>query len=428
MSVRTVKIAFLGMGNIGSGVYTALGLNGEGIAHREGLHFELVRALVRDTTKPRPPGVQPYMLTQDFEDILEDPQIEIVAEFLGGVEPASDYMARLLRAGKTVVTANKEAVAYRWPMLEAAAREGNTGLYYEASVCGGIPVIKTINESMQANEISEIKGIINGTTNYMLSRMSDEGLSYADALAEAQRLGFAEPDPTNDVEGIDAACKLSILTSLAFHTKIPVDRIFREGITKLSPGDVAQGRELGYEIKMLAIGKKRGHCVETRIHPTFIPREHPLASVRGSYNAVYLQGNTVGSLMLYGRGAGDLPTASAIVSDLITAAKAPKHRYNTFINADDVDPGTQIALDWDSRYFLHLDVHDRPGVLADIAGVLAAQNISIASLVQKGWGTDTAPIYMITHRTRERAMAAALQEFKALPSICSVAGVIRVEE
>lgn len=428
MSERIVKIAFLGMGNIGSGVFTALGLNGEGIAHREGLRFDVVRALVRDRTKPRPPGVQPYMLTQSFEDILNDPQIEIVAEFLGGAEPAAGYMARLLRSGKTVVTANKEAVAYRWPVLEAAAREGHAGLYYEASVCGGIPIIKTINESMQANEISEIKGIINGTTNYMLSRMSDEGLSYGEALEEAQRMGYAEPDPTNDVEGIDAACKLSILSSLAFHTKVPVDSIYRQGITGLLSSDIAQGREMGYEIKMLAIGKKRGHCVETRIHPTFIPREHPLAAVRGSYNAVFLQGNTVGSLMLYGRGAGDLPTASAIVSDLITAAKAPQHRYSTFINADKVDPGTQIALDWDSRYFLHLDVQDRPGVLADIAGALAAQNISIASLVQKGWGTATAPIYMVTHRTRERAMMAALAELKTLSVIQSVAGMIRVEE
>ena len=428
MSVRTVKMAFLGLGNIGGGVFTALGLNREGIAHREGLRFELKYALVRDLNKPRAPGVQPQMLTTNFDDILNDPEIKLVAEFMGGVEPSSTYLEQLLLAGKTVVTANKEAIAYRWSQLEAAARKGGAGLYYEASVCGGIPIIKTINESMQANEIDEIKGIINGTTNYMLSRMSDDGLSYCDALADAQRLGIAEPDPTNDVEGIDAACKLSILLSLAFHTKVPVERVFRQGITQLNAGDIAQGKELGYEIKMLAIGKKQGHCVEARIHPTFIPREHPLAAVRGSYNAVFLQGNTVGSLMLYGKGAGDMPTASAIISDMVTAAKAEHHRYNTFSNSIDVDPDTQIAQDWDTRYFLHLEVQDRPGVLADIAGVLARHNVSIASLVQKGWDTDMAPIYMITHRTRERAMTAAIEELRALPCIGSVPGIIRVED
>jgi homoserine dehydrogenase len=347
---------------------------------------------------------------------------------MGGIEPAFGYMKKLLQAGKTVVTANKEVVAHRWPELERAAKKGGAGLYYEASVCGGIPVIKTIVESLQANEITGILGIINGTTNHVLSRMSNAGIGYSEALGEARREGLAEPDPSNDVGGHDAACKLSILASIAFHAKVPVGRVFRQGITEITPADIAQGRELGYEIKLLAIGKKRGHTIEARVHPTFIPREHPLASVHGSNNAVFLQGNAVGGLMLYGQGAGSLPTASAVISDMITAAKAETHRYSTFENTEDVSPEVEIATDWDTRYFLHLEVMDRPGVLAEVAGVLAKHGVSISSVVQKGWEMDVVPIFIITHRTRERAMSEAIEEIKTLPSIVKVSGLIRVEE
>lgn len=428
MSEKVVKVAFLGLGNIGGGVFTTLLMNGEGIAHREGLRFQLKKALVRDLNKPRPVGVVREMLTTSLDDILNDPEITLVAEFLGGVEPAFGYLSQVLLAGKSVVTANKEVIAHRWPELEQAARQGGAGLYYEASVCGGIPVIKTINESLQANEISGIKGIINGTTNHMLSRMSSAGLGYADALAEAQRQGLAEPDPTNDVGGHDAACKLSILASIAFHAKVPVDSVYRQGITAITPADIAQGRELGYEIKLLAVGKKHGRTIEARVHPTFIPKEHPLSSVHGSYNAVFLEGNAVGSLMLYGRGAGDMPTASAIISDLITAAKACDHRYSTFDNTAPASPQVEVATDWDTRYFMHLEVMDQPGVLADIAGVLARHNVSICSCVQKGWDMNVVPIFIITHRTREKAMTEAMDEMKKLPSIVEVAGLIPVED
>ncbi len=428
MSERAVKIAFLGLGNIGGGVFTTLIMNGEGIAHREGLRFQVKRALVRNLDKPRPVGVLREMLTTNLDDILNDPDITVVAEFLGGVEPAFTYLSKVLLAGKTVVTANKEVIAHRWPELEQAARQGGAGLYYEASVGGGIPVIKTINESLQANELTVIKGIINGTTNHMLSRMSQAGIGYAEAILEAQRQGLAEPDPTNDVEGYDAACKLSILASIAFHAKVPVGSVYRQGITAVTPTDIAQGRELGYEIKLLAIGKKHGRTIEARVHPTFIPREHPLSSVSGSYNAIFLEGNAVGNLMLYGRGAGDLPTASAIISDLITAAKANHHRYNTFDNTQPSSTFVDIASDWDTRYFLHLDVLDKPGVLAEVAGVLARHNVSIASCVQRGWDMNTVPLFIITHRTREKAMTSAVEELRRLPSIQNVAGLIRVED
>ena len=428
MEVRTVKIGLLGLGNIGAGVFNALMLNGDGIAHREGLRFEIVRALVRDEQKTRPTGVRPEILTTRFEDILNDDSIELVAEFLGGVEPAGTYLAALLRAGKTVVTANKEAVAHRWVELEQAARQGSAGLYYEASVCGGIPIIKLINESMQANEISEIKGIINGTTNYILSQMSNAGVSYGEALAEASAKGIAEPDPTNDVEGHDAACKLSILTSLAFHSRVPVDRVFRRGITEITAEDIALGSELGYELKLLAIGKKRGREIEARVHPTFIPKDHPLASVRGSFNAVYVHGNAVGSLMLYGRGAGDFPTASAIISDLVTAAKATQHRYNTFNNSAELPCDVDLTTDWETRFFLHMEVLDQPGVLADVAGELARHGVSISSCVQKGWDMPVVPLYIVTHRTRELSMAAAIKALRGLQSIAGIPGIIRVED
>ncbi len=428
MSEKVVKVGFLGLGNIGGGVFSTLIMNGEGIAHREGLRFQVKRALVRNPDKPRPVGVRREILTTNLDDILNDPEITIVAEFLGGVEPAFSHLSKVLLAGKTVVTANKEVIAHRWPELEKAARQGGAGLYYEASVGGGIPVIKTINESLQANELSVIKGIINGTTNHMLSRMSEAGIGYAAALQEAQRQGLAEPDPTNDVGGHDAACKLAILASLAFHAKVPVNSVFRQGITALTPGDIALGRELGYEIKLLAIGKKLGHTIEARVHPTFIPKEHPLSSVSGSYNAIFLEGNAVGNLMLYGRGAGDLPTASAIISDLVTAAKACEHRYNTFDNTAERNDQVEIATDWDTRYFLHLDVLDKPGVLAEIAGVLARHNVSIASCVQKGWQMNAVPLYIITHRTREKAMTEAMEEMRRLPSIQTIAALIRVED
>ncbi len=427
MYAKVVKVGLLGLGNIGTGVFNALMLNGEGIAHREGVRFEIVRALVRDESKTRPAGVRSEILTTRFEDILEDESIGLVAEFLGGVEPAATYLTALLRAGKTVVTANKEAVAHRWPQLEAAARESGAGLYYEASVCGGIPIIKLINESLQANEISEVKGIINGTTNYILSKMSAEGMSYEEALAEASAKGIAEPDPTNDVEGYDAVCKLSILSSLAFHAHVPVDRVFRRGITDITAQEIAIGRELGYEIKLLAVGKKRGQTIEARVHPTFIPSSHPLAAVRGSFNAVYVHGNAVGSLMLYGRGAGDFPTASAIISDMVTASKTTQHRYNTFHN-DDTTDDVDVSSDWETRFFLHMEVLDQPGVLAEVAGELARHGVSISSCVQRGWDMPVVPLYIVTHRTHERSMDAALKALRGLKTIASIPGIIRVED
>ncbi|MDD3244383.1 MAG: homoserine dehydrogenase [Eubacteriales bacterium] len=426
--MKQVNVIFLGCGNIGGGVFRLLQMNAAGIAHREGMQFNIVGALVRSVNKPRPEGFPTQCLTTSFDELLAKPDVQLAAEFLGGVEPASTYMETLLRRGVSVVTANKEAIAHNWPRLEAAARAGGAGLYFEASVCGGIPVIKSLYSSLQANDIQQVKGIINGTTNYMLCRMSQGHLDYSQALEEAQAKGYAEPDPTNDVGGGDAACKLSILSSIAFHTKVPLEDIFREGITGITPQDIETGRELGYDIKMLAIGKKHEDRVEARVHPTFLPLDHPLTAVKDSYNAVYVTGNAVGNLMYYGKGAGDLPTASAMVSDMVTAARTAHHRYNTFANTEGAPAEMPIAQDWTTRFYLRMTALDMPGVLAAMAGVLAHHGISIATCSQKGYGHEQVPIVLITHPTWESAMRQAVCELAQLPQIKQVDALIRVEE
>lgn len=428
--MKQVNVVFLGLGNIGSGVYQLLEMNARGIAHREGVQFYVAAALVRNPDKPRTAPIPREKLTDSFEELLTLKDIQVAAEFMGGVEPASTYMEQLLRRGVSVVTANKEAIAHSWPRLEAAARAGKAGLYFEASVCGGIPVIRSLYQSLQANDIHQLKGIINGTTNYMLCRMSEAGLDYASALWEAQNKGYAEPDPTNDVSGADAACKLSILASIAFHSKVPLGSIYTQGITDIAPEDIETARQLGYDIKMLAIAKKHEHCIEARVHPTFIPLDHPLTSVKDSYNAVFITGNAVGNLMYYGRGAGDLPTASAMVSDMLMACETKEHRYNTFRNTDDEPPEMPIAGDWLTRFYLRVTARDMPGVLAKMAGVLAGHGISIDTCIQKQkcYGQEYVPVVTITHPTMESAMQSAVRQITDLDEIQKVAALIRVEE
>ena len=284
--MKKVNIGFLGCGNIGAGVWRLLREFGEEIGRREQLCFELRRALVRDVHKARGVDLPEKLLTDRPEDVLCDPQIEIVLEFMGGEEPAAAYIERALRSGKTVVTANKMALSTHWAALSAAAAQSGAGLYFEASVCGAIPVIRAMTDSLQANRVESLMGIINGTTNYILTRMTREGSRFDDVLYDAQRLGLAEPDPTADVEGYDAAYKLSILSSLAFHTHVPVESVYREGITKISPIDIACGQEMGLTLKLLAVAKRCGDTVEARVHPTFVPSAHPLASVSDAFNAV----------------------------------------------------------------------------------------------------------------------------------------------
>ena len=420
--MEKIAIGFLGCGNIGSGVYRLLGERGGEIARNEGVSFTVKRALVRSLAKKRACDVPQEILTDRPEDVLDDPQIGIVMEFMGGAEPAASYIIRALSAGKTVVTANKMALATRWNDIISAAERYGAGLYFEASVCGAIPIIRAMSDSLQANRIESVMGIINGTTNYLLSRMSSEGAAYADVLADAQRLGLAEPDPTADVEGFDAAYKLSILASLAFHRHVPVESVYREGITAVTPLDVQCGREFGLTLKLLAIAKQENGRIQVRVHPTFVPDAHPLASVSDAFNAVYVDGSACGEMMFYGRGAGDMPTASALVSDLIKAARTKRHLLPAVS-----DEPCEMADDWSCVHFVRLLAKDEPGVLSLVSGKLAAHGVSIASMVQKGEPDENGYVQMIflTHRASERAVRSALAELDGEKvSTCSV---IRVE-
>ena len=425
--MKEVIIGFLGCGNVGGGVWNLLDNFRKEIAHRnDGLSIKVKKVLVRDVNKARTCAVPAELLTTDVEEVVSDPEISIVVEFMGGEQPATEYMLRALRAGKTVVTANKVALALNWHRFQAEAQVRNVGLYYEASVCGAIPIINVLQNSLQANRIGHMMGIINGTTNYILSRMYENGEDYKDVLGDAQRLGLAEPNPAADVEGLDAAYKLSIMASLAFHGRVPFPKVYTEGITKLTAMDISCGKEMGYVLKLLAIAKRENSTVQVRVHPTFLPDTHPLASVNGSFNAVYLQGHACQEMMLQGRGAGDMPTASAVVSDILRAATAEIHLHPTFANTAEADPSLIFDDNWQSQYFIRLAVEDKPGVLARMAGWLAQEDISIATVRQKGKNdNDRVQLIIVTHAAPEKSLRKALKSFDA--DLCSVESVIRVE-
>jgi homoserine dehydrogenase len=387
---------------------------------RESVKLNIKKILVRDIYKKRSISVPKDLLTTNPLDILDDPEITLVVEALGGDMPAAEYIKHALMAGKSVVTANKLALATHWRDLLTTASKYGSKLYFEAGVCGAIPIIRTVTDSLQANRIDRLYGIINGTTNYILSEMSQKGVSYADALFEAQKLGIAEPDPTADVEGGDAACKLAILSTLAFHSLVPLDEIYSRGITTITPLDIQYGKDLGYALKLLATSKREGDIVCSRVHPTFVPQSHPLASVSGSYNAVYLFGHACGEMMLFGRGAGDYPTASAVVSDMITAARgesAPQYRMTS---------ESTITPNWESRYFIRLKALDKPGVLGTIAGILGKHKVSIASMRQNPTGETHAPLLFVTHLAHELDVRAALAEIGE--DIATIENVIYVED
>ncbi len=424
--MRNVQIGFLGLGNIGCGVWTLLSTFAADIAHRDGLTITVKRVLVRDVDKPRPASVPRELLTTDPDDVLRDPEITLVVECMGGEEPATAYIARALESGKTVVTANKMAMALNWHVMHAAAKKGGAGLYFEASVCGALPVVRTLTDSLQANHIGVLMGIINGTTNYILTRMTEQGEDYAAVLKDAQALGLAEPDPTSDVEGYDAAYKLSILSSLAFHARIPVACVYREGIAGVDARDIAYGRDMGYTLKLLAIAKREGSTVEARVHPAFIPTGHPLSSVSGALNAVYLEGHACKEMMLMGHGAGSMPTASAIVSDLLYALLHEKPVHPSFQIGDTLSEEITVADDWRSRYYVRLSAADEPGVLSHITSAFGENGVSIFSLVQRGAETPgCVPIVLVTHMAWESRVKRALAAIS--PSFAQVRSMLRVE-
>ncbi|MDR2634853.1 MAG: homoserine dehydrogenase [Clostridiales bacterium] len=426
--MKKVGVALLGLGVVGGGAYEILKKHRDFFKKTQDIDIVIKYVMDKNTARCAELGVDPSIVTTDIDVIANDPDVQIVAEFFGGIEPARSFLIKVLKNGKSIVTANKELFSKYWHELEAAAKEGKAGLYYEASCVGGVPIIRTLTEGMQANRILSIKGIINGTTNYILSSMSNAGKTYEAALSEAQRLGYAEADPTADVEGFDAMYKLSILSSLAYHKKVPIDRIYREGISQVAIEDILIGKELGFTLKLLAISKDDGRKIQARVHPTFVPDAHPLASVSGSFNAVHLVGDSVGDIMLYGRGAGALPTGSAIVSDILYAAGKSKHRYCPFPNTDAATEDSDFADDFFSKYYVRLTVKDEVGTLGRIAGAYGKNNVSIVTVLQRDSRTDTVPIIFVTHGTYEKNIKKAIEDIKSLKGVNEVNSVIRVEE
>ena len=423
--MKSVGIAILGFGTVGGGTYNILAERKERIKEEYGVDITVKAIYVRNPKKAIANGAPQELVTSNFDDIITNSSIDIVAECIGGIEPAKTFLIESLKAGKNIVTANKELFAKHWGELEKYAQETKAGMYFEATCGGGIPVIRTLTQAMQANTLLQIKGIINGTTNYILTRMSNEGASYADVLADAQALGFAEADPTADVEGYDASYKLSILSSLAFNRFLPVELIYREGISNVQAEDIAIGKQLGYTIKLLAIAKLIDGKIEARVHPVFLKNSHPLASVSGSFNGVFLVGDNVGDIMLYGRGAGSLPTGSAVVSDIVFCARQIEHAR--YAEISDVIKKQDIITDFTSDYYMRMTVLDIPGVLSQITSIFADNNISITSMRQDA-GEGVVSIVLVTHKSSENNIRKAIKEIESLSEVQKVNSVIRVEK
>lgn len=423
--MKKVGVAVLGLGVVGGGTCRILIDRKKQIAEEYGVDIDIAAVLDRIPERVTNLGLDLSILAKDIDEICDNPNVNIVVECMGGSEPARTFLIKALEAGKSIVTSNKEMFAKFWPDLEKAAAKTGAGLYYEATTGGGMPIIRTMTQAMQANGIQEIKAIINGTTNYILTRMTEEGADYQQVLKDAQALGYAEANPVADVEGYDSSYKLSILSSLAFNKRVPVDIIYREGITKITAEDIRLAKDMGFVIKLLAIAKQRGDKIEARVHPVFLPKSHPLANVNGSFNAVFVVGDAVGDIMLYGRGAGALPTGSAIVSDVVFCARQVEHaRYPEMFNVMTQD---QIVSDFESDYYLRLNARDVSGVIADIASVFKKYKVSISQMRQDE-SKEVIPVIFITHKTTEKAMKQAIEEIKSLPNVLSVENVIRVEK
>ncbi len=428
--MREIGIGLLGLGVVGSGVCRLLSENGEFLARKTGVRLVIRRILVRDPGKKRPVRVPREILTTRAEDLWTDPEIKIVCELMGGLEPARSYILAALAAGKHVVTANKAVLAEHGPEVLSAAQAAGCGLFFEAAVGGGVPIIKTLRESLAANRIGRITAIVNGTCNYILTRMTEEGLPFGEALAEAQARGFAEADPTLDISGRDSVHKLAILATLAYGSFVPAEKIYVEGLTGLEVPDIVFAREFGFVPKLLALAREENGQVEVRVHPTLIPEGHVLASVKGAYNGFLLRGDFVGEVLLYGLGAGAEPTASAVVGDLLDAARlilsGGKPGPILFReNPLRLKPMEEVV----SRYYFRFSAVDRPGVLSKISGVLGRLGISIASVIQKGrQEKGPVPIVMLTHEAREADVRRALAEIDRLDVVTAPTKLLRILE
>ena len=428
---ESIGIGLLGLGVVGGGVARALSARAEALDAQVGCPLRLRKIAEKDLAKTRASKMDSDLFTTDPAVVVGDPEIDIIIEVLGGEHPAMEFINEALNRGKYVVTSNKEVMAKHFPEFLSLAKENGVDILYEASVGGGIPLIAPFKQDLLANEISAIYAIINGTTNYILTRMASEGLDFSSALKQAQELGYAEADPTNDIEGIDAAYKLVILASLAFHIEVRPDDIYREGISRLSSRDFRYAKELGYEIKLLAIAKEQDGAVEVRVHPVFLPQDLLLAKVDGVYNAVQVEGDLVGRVLFYGQGAGPSPTSSAVIADVIDVAQ----RINRGVKITPtlrLDPTKRIKpiSEIETRYYLRMSTVDRPGVLAKISKVMGDNLISISSVIQKesDVSADVAEIVLMTYPAKEQAMQQAMGEIERLDVVREISNFVRVED
>jgi len=433
--MKPVYVGVVGFGTVGSGVVQLLSDRQDLLARRLGAPLVLKKVADQDLQRPRPVTIDPGLLTSRPEEILHDPDIDIVVELIGGIEAARELVLHAIARGKHVVTANKALLAMHGYEIFTAAERAGVEVAYEGSVCGGIPIILTLRQGLAANRIQEILGILNGTCNYILTQMSQQNRSYAQALQEAQSQGFAEADPTLDVEGIDAAHKLAILMSLAYGIRMDFGAIAVTGISRLEPLDLQFAREFGYAVKLLAITRDDGQQLEARVHPALIPRDHMLANIAGAFNAVYLTGDAVGPLLLSGQGAGMLPTASAVVSDIMDLARnllrglkrrlPPLGCEAALESRRVIKPLSEVI----TNYYIRFAANDQPGVLSQISGILGHKQISIAAVIQKGREVKGAvPIVMITHEARESAVQEALRAIDALPAVSPPTVFYRIED
>ena len=423
-SQKTLSVGMLGCGVVGGEVARLIVANQKDLTARSGAQLDLVKIGVRNLARP---NVAKDLLTNDLESIVKDANIDLVIEVIGGIEPARTLILEALKNGKSVVTANKALLAKHGAELFAAADKGGVDLYYEAAVAGAIPILRPLRESLVGDHIQCVMGIVNGTTNFILTKMDESGAAFGDALAEAQALGFAEADPTADVEGFDAAAKAAILAGLAFHSRVTDSDVYREGITKITDTDVAVAKSLDLVVKLLAIAElTTDGKISVRVHPTLISRSHPLASVREAFNAVFVESESAGAMMFYGRGAGGAPTASAILGDLVAVAR---HRVSGGLGPRESDYADLAIAPMGStktRYLIRLDVADRPGVLAAVAQTFSKHDVSIQTVRQTGRG-DNAELVVMTHKATDSSLAATVADLSSLDAVKDIASVLRVE-
>lgn len=423
-----INVGLLGLGTVGSGVYKILTRHKENFQRKIGTTVTLKSILERSMERVDELGVDRHIIAGDFDAMVDDPEIDMIVEVIGGIEPARTFILQAIEKGKHIVTANKELMAsYGEEILKKADAKG-LDVYFEASVGGGIPIVRPLKECLMGNKISMVMGIVNGTTNFVLTQMSEMDCPFDEALEEAQKRGYAERDPSADIEGHDAAAKIAILASIAFNSRVTSSQVYTEGISNITPQDIAYARELGCVIKLIALAKEENGELEVRVHPTLIPCNHPLASVDGVYNAIFVVGDAVGEVMFFGQGAGSMPAASAIVGDILEIARNIKYGSTGRTGCTCFESKAIKAIDEiNSSFYLLISVHDRPGVLAQIAKAFGDNEVSLASVIQKGPRGADAELMFMTHLVKEKNLRSALKAIRYLPVVNEVCNVIRVE-